>query len=122
MHETLVNELSKISSLIVISRTSIIQYKNTEKPLRRIAKELGVKALIAGSVIRDSDMVRINVQLIDGKKDRHMWNGKFDRKLKDILALHSEVAHKIAEAIEIELTPQDQGRLVASPEDRKSVV
>src|SRR5687767_6755620 len=116
MHETLVNELSKISSLKVISRTSTIQYKNPQKSLRRIAKELGVKALIAGSVIRDSDMVRINVQLIDGKKDRHIWNGKFDRKLKDILALHSEVAQKIAEAIEIKLTPQDQGRLVASPE------
>lgn len=115
MHETLVNELSKISSLKVISRTSTIQYKNPGKSVRRIAKELGVKALIEGSVIRDSDMVRINVQLIDGKKDKHIWNGKFDRKLKDILALHSEVAQKIAEAIQIKLTPQDQGRLVASP-------
>lgn len=115
MHETLVSELSKISSLKVISRTSTIQYKNTQKSLRQIAKELGVKALIEGSVIRDGDMVRINVQLIDGKQDKHIWNGKFDRKLQGVLALHSEVAQKIAEAIQIKLTPQDSGRLVASP-------
>lgn len=116
MHETLISELSKISALKVISRTSTIQYKNTKKPLRQIAKELGVKALIEGSVIREGNTVRITVQLIDGTSDEHLWSEKFDRELQNILALYSEVAQKIAGEIKIKLTPQDQMRLVFSPE------
>jgi TolB-like protein/class 3 adenylate cyclase/Tfp pilus assembly protein PilF len=116
MHETLISELSKISALKVISRTSTVQYKNTKKALRQIAKELGVKALIAGSVIREGNTVRITVQLIDGTLDKHLWSDKFDRELQNILALYSEVAQKIAGAIKIKLTPQDQMRLVTSPE------
>jgi TolB-like protein/class 3 adenylate cyclase/Tfp pilus assembly protein PilF len=116
MHETLITELSKISALKVISRTSTVQYKNTKKALRQIAKELGVKALIEGSVIREGNMVRITVQLIDGNLDKHLWSDEFDRELQNILALYSEVAQKIAGAIKIKLTPQDQMRLVTSPE------
>jgi len=116
MHETLITELSKISALKVISRTSTVQYKNTKKALRQIAKELGVKALIAGSVIREGNTVRITVQLIDGTLEKHLWSDKFDRELKNILALYSEVAQKIAGEIKIKLSPQDQMRLVTSPE------
>jgi TolB-like protein/class 3 adenylate cyclase/Tfp pilus assembly protein PilF len=116
MHETLITELSKISALKVISRTSSIQYKNVKKPLRQIAKELGVKALIEGSVIREGNMVRITVQLIDGTTDEHIWSGDFDRELQNILSLYSEVAQKIANEVKINLTPQDQVRLVSSQE------
>jgi TolB-like protein len=112
MHETLITELSKISALKVISRTSSIQYKNVKKPLRQIAKELGVKALIEGSVIREGNMVRITVQLIDGTTDEHIWSEDFDRELQNILSLYSEVAQKIANEVKIKLTPQDQVRLV----------
>jgi TolB-like protein/Tfp pilus assembly protein PilF len=115
MHETLISELSKISALKVISRTSTIQYKNKKIPLPQIAKELGVKALIEGSVIREGDMVRISVQLIDGQSDKHIWSQNFDRELQNILALYSEVAKKIAGEIKITLTPQDQVRLVPTP-------
>jgi adenylate cyclase len=114
MHETLISELSKISSLKVISRTSTLQYKDTKKPMPEIAKELGVKALIEGSVIREGDIVRITVQLIDGTTDKHLWTEKFDRELRGILALHNEVAQKIAEAIKLELSPQDKERLVSA--------
>lgn len=114
MHETLITELSKISALKVISRTSTIQYKNAKKPLRQIAKELGVKALIEGSVIREGNVVRITVQLIDGETDEHIWSEDFDRELQNILTLYSEVAQKIAHEIKIKMTPQDQGRLVTS--------
>ncbi len=115
MHETLITELSKISALKVISRTSTIQYKDTKKPLRQIAKELGVKALIEGSVIKEGNTVRITVQLIDGTTDQHIWSKDFDRELQNILALYSEVAQKIAQEVKIKLTPQDQERLVSSP-------
>ncbi len=115
MHETLITELSKISALKVISRTSTIQYKDTKKPLRQIAKELGVKALIEGSVIREGNTVRIIVQLIDGTTDEHIWSKDFDRELQNILVLYSEVAQKIAHEVKIKLTPQDQERLVSSP-------
>ena len=114
MHETLISELSKISSLKVISRTSTLQYKDTKKTMPEIARELGVKALIEGSVIREGDIVRITVQLIDGTTDKHLWADKFDRELRSILSLHSEVAQKIAEAIKIKLSPQDKVRLVTA--------
>ncbi len=113
MHETLISELSKISALKVISRTSTIQYKNQKIPLRQIAKELGVAALLEGSVIRDGDLVRISVKLINGRTDENIWSQDFDRKLQNILALYSEVAKKIAGEIKISLTPQDQERLVS---------
>ncbi len=116
MHETLIAELSKISALKVISRTSTMQYKDTKKQARQIAKELGVKALIEGSVLREGDQVRITVQLIDGTTDKQIWAKSFDRELIGILAMHSEVAKKIADEIKIKLTPQDQVRLVASKE------
>lgn len=115
MHETLITELSKISALKVISRTSTIQYKNVKKSLRQIAKELGVKALIEGSVIREGNKVRITVQLIDGTTDKHIWSDNFDRELQNILSLYSEVAQKIATEIKIKLTPQDQMRLISAP-------
>ena len=113
MHETLISELSKISALKVISRTSTIQYKNKKIPLPQIAKELGVKALLEGSVIREGDKVRISVQLINGQTDENIWSQNFDRELQSILALYSEVAKKIASEIKITLTPKDQERLVS---------
>jgi len=115
MHETLISKLSKISALKVISRTSTIQYKNKKIPLPQIAKELGVKALLEGSVIREGDKVRISVNLIDGQTDKNIWSQDFDRELQSILTLYSEVAKKIAAEIKISLTPQDQERFVSAP-------
>jgi TolB-like protein/class 3 adenylate cyclase/Tfp pilus assembly protein PilF len=114
MHETLISELSKISALKVISRTSTIQYKNKKIPLPQIAKELGVKALVEGSVIREGDIVSIRVTLIDGRTDENIWSQSFDRKLQNILALYSEVAKKIAGEIKITLTPKDREKLVST--------
>lgn len=111
MHEALISELSKISSLKVISRTSMIQYKDSKKQLPQIAKELGVKTLIEGSVFREGDIVRITIQLIDGKTEQNLLSEKFDRELRNVLSLHTEVAQKIADKIKINLTLQDQQRL-----------
>ncbi len=111
MHEALITELSKISALKVISRTSTMRYKQTDKPLPEIARDLGVQGVIEGSVLREGDQVRITVQLIHGPSDRHLWGHSFDRELRGILALQSEVARTIAEEIKVKLSPAEQARL-----------
>jgi TolB-like protein/Tfp pilus assembly protein PilF len=112
MTEALITELSKIKALKkVISRTSVMQYKGTKKPTRQIVGELGVDALIEGSALREGDKVRINVQVIDGARDAHLWAGSFDREYKDILALHSDVARAIAREVRAALSPEEAADL-----------
>jgi TolB-like protein/DNA-binding SARP family transcriptional activator/Flp pilus assembly protein TadD len=113
MHEALITELSKISALKVISRTSTMRYRETRKPLSQVARELNVEGVIEGSVVRDGDRVRITVRLIDGTTENQLWSQTFDRELRSLLALQSEVARSIAEEIRVTLTPQEQ-RLLAS--------
>ena len=107
MTDALINNLSKIGALRVISRTSIIQYKATRKPLPEIARELRVDAVVEGSVQRSANRVRITVQLIDGKTDAHLWARSFDRNLSDVLALESDVAQAVVGEIQITLTPAE---------------
>lgn len=114
MSEALITELSKIGALKVISRTSAMQYKGSNKPLPQVARELGVDALIEGSVQREGDQIRITVQLIDGDSDHHLWGKTFDRELRGVLALHSEVARAIAKEISATLTPQEETRLTSA--------
>ncbi|UCG50437.1 MAG: protein kinase [Candidatus Latescibacterota bacterium] len=111
MHEALITGLSKLGSLRVISRTSVMRYRNTEKPMTEIARELDVDALIEGSVLRVGDEVRITAQLIDGTSDEHLWAENYDRDLRDILALLNEVAGAIAEEVHATLTPEQEERL-----------
>lgn len=111
MTDALIAALAKISALLVISRTSSMQYKGARKPLRVIAEELHVDAVVEGSVLRVGEQVRITAQLIEARRDRHLWVESYDRELRDILALHGEVAQAIAREIQIKLTPQEQGRL-----------
>ncbi len=113
MTETLIGDLAKISSLRVISRTSVMQYKRPRTPLPEIARELNVEAVIEGTVLRQADRVRISVQLIDARTDQHLWAERYDRDLGDVLALHSEVARTVAEQIQLTLTPQQHARLTA---------
>ncbi|GAG52462.1 unnamed protein product, partial [marine sediment metagenome] len=94
-----------------ISRTSAMQFKDTKKSLSEIAAELGVDALVEGSVFRADGMVRITVQLIGAFPERHLWTQIFDRKLEDVLALHSDVAQAVADEIEITVTPEEKERL-----------
>jgi eukaryotic-like serine/threonine-protein kinase len=108
MTEALITELSKIKALKkVTSRTSVMQYKGAKKPIRQIAGELGVDALIEGSALREGDRVRISVQLIDGATDAHLWADDFVRDYKDILALHSDVARAIAQQVRAALSPEE---------------
>jgi len=111
MTEELITNLAKISTLKVISRTSMMQYKGTKKPLPQIAKELNVDALIEGSVLREGSRVRITAQLIQAATDQHLWAESYERDLRGVLALTSEVARAIASEIKIQVTPQEQARL-----------
>jgi serine/threonine protein kinase len=114
MTEALITDLSKISALKVISRTSVMTYKGAKKPLPQIARELGVDGVVEGSVLRVGDRVRITAQLIHAPSDRHLWAESYERDLRDVLALQSEVARTIAEQIQAKLTPQEQARLAST--------
>jgi len=111
MTEVLINNLARIGALKVISRTSVMQYKGLQKPLAETASELGVDAVVEGSVLRAGDRVRIVVRLIDAARDRLLWADIYERDLVDVLALQSEVARTIAERIEVELTPQEDAHI-----------
>src|SRR5437762_1352467 len=108
--EALITTLAKIGELRVVSRTSAMQYKGVHKPLRDIARELEVNAIVEGTVLRAGRRVRITAQLIDAAKETHLWAESYERDLRDVLALQSEVAQAIAREIRIKLTPVDRAR------------
>lgn len=111
MTESLIAELGQISSLRVISRTSSMTYKGTTKTIPEIAHELSVDAVVEGSVEREAKRVRITVQLIDARKDEHLWAHSYDRDLTDMFALQSQVAAAISNQIRAEVTPSETARL-----------
>jgi len=106
--EALITTLAKIGELRVVSRTSILQYKGVRKPLREIARELEVDMIVEGTVLRAGRRVRITAQLIDAPKETHIWAESYERDLRDVLTLQSEVAQAIAREIRIKLTPQER--------------
>jgi serine/threonine-protein kinase len=107
MTEALIARLARTSSLRVTSRTSVMQYKGSRKALPEIARELGVDAVVEGSVMRAEERVRITAQLVDARRDRHLWAETYDRDLRDVLALQSEVARAIAAEISGQLVPRE---------------
>ncbi len=115
MHEALITELSRIETLRVISRTSAMKYLDSQKSVPEIGVELGVDAIIEGSVLRAGDTVRVTAQLIDAKNDEHLWADNFDRELTDILALYADVTREIVSNIRITLSPEEAARLESTP-------
>src|SRR6266850_8294227 len=113
MTEALIGRLSTIQGLRVISRRSSTQFKDTRSSVPEIARKLNVHAVVEGSVIRSGDRIRITAQLIQGDTDVHLWSGTFDRELRDVLALQSDVAQGIARQIEIALGPQSGSPVAA---------
>jgi serine/threonine-protein kinase len=114
MTEALIAELSKVKALKVISRTSAMRYKGTDKSMPQIARELDVDALIEGSVAHEGDQVRITVQLIHGPTDKHLWAESYQRELRGVLALQSQVARAIAREIQVTVTPAEATRLAGA--------
>jgi len=117
IHDDILTQLSKVSALKVISRTSVERFRNTEIPIRDIAGQLGVKSILEGGVQRAGDRVRINVQLIDAGTDAHLWAESYDRDLTaaNIFAIQSEVAAAIAGALQATLTVGEKVRMNAVP-------
>jgi len=113
MTEELTASLSQIGALRVISRTSAMRYKGTNKPVPKIAAELHVDAIIEGSVLRSGDRVRITAQLVDAASDRHLWAESYERNMHDVLALQGEVAGAIADEVRMKTSPREQERLTA---------
>ena len=111
--EALITELAKISALKVISRNSAMRYKDTDKSIPEIAEELGVDAVIEGSVLREGDRVRVTAQLIEASTDQYLWANNFEQELRDIMTLYSDVARAIAQEIEIAVTPEEETRLAS---------
>jgi TolB-like protein/Tfp pilus assembly protein PilF len=111
MTGALIAELGKIGSLKVTSRQSIMQYKGSTKSMPEIAQELKVDGIVEGTVLLVGERVRITAELIDAKKDQHLWAEDYERDLSNVLALQSEVARDIAKEIKVKLTPEERDRL-----------
>jgi serine/threonine protein kinase/Tfp pilus assembly protein PilF len=117
IQDEILTRLSKIADLKVISRTSTQQYKSAPTNLRDVAKQLGVAHILEGSVQKNGDAVRVNVQLIKAASDSHLWAETFDRKLTDIFSVESEVAKVIADQLRAKLTGREEQVVAATPTD-----
>lgn len=117
VHEDVLTQLSKVGDLVVISRTSVLAYRDTDRTLSEIGQELGVGSIVEGSVRRSGDNVRITAQLIDAKTDRHLWAENFDRALTaaNVFAIQTEIAERIAAALAATLSPAEADRLERNP-------
>jgi len=109
--EALITNLTRIASIRVISRTSAMRYKGTHKPLPEIARELNVDAVVEGSVGRSENRVRVSAELVDATTGRNLWAQSYDRDLRDILQLQSELAATVAVEVTGRLTPTEESRL-----------
>lgn len=115
--EDIITQLSKIRDLMVISRTSIMQYKGTNKNLRQVGQELGVRSVLEGSVRRAGNKVRITAQLINAETDAHLWADTYDRELTDIFEVQSDVAGHIATALKSHVSPEEKALIEDNPTD-----
>ena len=114
MTEELIGRLAAIHDLRVISRTSVMGFRDTKLSVPEIAKTLGVDAFVEGSVLREGNRIRVHAQLIRAGTDEHFWSEEYDRELQDVLGLQSEVAQAIAEKVKVSITGQERARLVAA--------
>jgi adenylate cyclase len=115
--ETLTGDLSKISSLFVIARNSAFTYKGKAVKVQDVGREMGVRYVLEGSVLKAGDQVRITAQLIDASSGYHLWTQRYDRPLRDILMLHDEIVQKIVTTLKLQLTLQEQGVIVRKHTD-----
>ena len=119
IHDDLLTTIAKIGSLKVISRTSVMEYRDTTKKIPQIAAELGVDHVLEGGIQRSGDMVRFNVQLIDAGTDEHLWAETYDRELTatNLFAIQNEISRAVANALQATLTPVETRQLDKRPTD-----
>ena len=114
MTDDLIADLSKISALRVLSRTSVVQYKGTNKTVPEIARELNVDAVIEGTVEREGSRVRITAQLIAAAPERHLWAEKYEANLSDVLTVQDSVAKAVAQAVQVRMTQRERSSLATT--------
>jgi TolB-like protein len=115
VQDDVLTNLSKISDLRVISRTSVMQYRGRPSNVRDIGKALGVSNILEGSVRRSGNRVRVNVQLIDANTDEHVWANDYDRDVTDVFAIQSDLAREIANALQAKLSPAEKSQMTRKP-------
>jgi len=116
VQDEILTDLAKIADLKVISRTSVLQYRDkAARNLREIAQQLGVAHVLEGSVQRAASKIRVNAQLIDARNDAHLWAQTYDRDLADVFAIQSEIAKTIAEQLQAKLSPKEEAVVEAKP-------
>jgi TolB-like protein len=117
LHDELLTRLAKVADLRVISRTSVMEYRNTTKNMLQIGEELGVGSILEGGVQRSGNTVRINMQLIDARTDEHLWAEIYDGELNaaNVFAIQSRISSDVVEALQAKLSPAEQQRISAVP-------
>jgi TolB-like protein len=115
IQDEILTKLASIADLKVISRTSTAKYKSKPEDLRTVSQQLGVANVLEGSVQKAADKVRVNVQLIDARADSHLWAKTYDRDMKDVFAIQSEVAQEIADSLQAKLSPAEANTLATAP-------
>src|SRR5207302_7724255 len=113
IQDEILTKLASIADLKVISRTSTAKYKSKPEDLKTVSRQLGVVNVVEGAVQRAADKVRVNVQLIDARADAHLGAKTFDRDIKDVFAVESEVSQEIADALQAKLSPNEANNLAA---------
>jgi TolB-like protein/Tfp pilus assembly protein PilF len=109
--DSMITQFARISALRVVSRTTAMHYKRIHRPLREIARELGVSKIIEGTVQRSGSRVRVTAQLVEASTDRHIWADSYERDLRDVLSLQSELTRAIVKEVQVKLTPQEEAHL-----------
>ena len=117
MTDAIIGRLSRLGQLKVISLTSVMAYKHREQPVREIGRELGVRNILAGSVTREKDNIRVSVQLVNADEDSPIWSQVYDRAVTSVFALYDEISQAITEALKLEFAPADLARPVAGPSE-----
>jgi TolB-like protein/Tfp pilus assembly protein PilF len=115
IQDEILTKLASIADLKVISRTSTAKYKSKPEDLKTVSQQLGVATVLEGSVQKAGDKVRVNVQLIDARADSHLWAKSYDREIKDVFAVESEVAQEIADSLQAKLSPAEANTLATAP-------
>ncbi len=115
IHDDILTQLAKVGDLHVLARTTVARYRNTEKRLSEISKELGAMYILEGSVRRVGSRIRITAQLIDGKTEGHLWAEEYDRDYSDIFAIQSDVAQRVAQELKATLTSEEKNLIERIP-------
>jgi len=115
IQDEILTKLASIADLKVISRTSTAKYKSKPEDLKTVSQQLGVANVLEGSVQKAADKVRVNVQLIDARADSHLWAKSYDRDIKDVFTVESEVAQEIADSLQAKLSPAEANALATAP-------